>query len=304
MPAAIESLSTRRQLRSAALVTLARWLGSRLDRLEWHDAQSAGRAIGRLSWALAGRDRTRTLAHLEIAFPELPRDEVERLGRESFLHLGTLIAELLYLSERGAGEVRRRVAVEGWSIIEEARAARRPVLVASGHCGNWELIHAALNERGLGMSVVARGMDDERVHETLLSLRRSFGTTTVVRGAADSARELLRALRSRGALAMLIDQDTAVESVWVDFFGRPARTPSGAAEIAARFRAAVLPVFSERLADGSHLVRIHPALDLSADTVVATQAMTSAIEAQIRRVPEQWVWMHRRWRRQPPAERG
>jgi KDO2-lipid IV(A) lauroyltransferase len=106
-------------------------------------------------------------------------------------------------------------------------------------------------------------------------------------------------VRSGGALGMLIDQDTTVDGVWVDFFGRPAWTPVGAAELAARFDAAVLPTFIERLADGSHAARVGPALELPADPVAETQRLTDAIEAQVRRVPEQWVWMHRRWRRRP-----
>ena len=86
------------------------------------------------------------------------------------------------------------------------------------------------------------------------------------------------------------------------FFGRPAYTPVGAAELALRFDAAVLPTFIERLPDGSHRARIEPALTLDPDATAATAQMTERIEAQIRRVPEQWVWLHRRWRRQPPPD--
>jgi KDO2-lipid IV(A) lauroyltransferase len=110
---------------------------------------------------------------------------------------------------------------------------------------------------------------------------------------------MLHALRRRGGLAILIDQDTRVEGVWVPFFGRPAFTPVGAARLALKRDVAVVPVFDERLADGTHRAHFEPPLDLPADEVEATAMMTRAIEAQIRRVPEQWVWMHRRWRRQP-----
>jgi len=290
----------RRPLRSALLSDLDRFLSSRLDRLEWNDAQRLGRALGALAWRLAGRDRERTLAHLAIAFPDWPASRREVTARASFRHFGTLLAENLWLRERGPREVPAHVEVEGWGEVEAARAARRPILVVSGHCGNWELIHAAFNNRGAGMSVVARGLDDPALGDSLLEFRATFGTRTVVRGQPGAARELLRTMRAEnGVLAMLIDQDTDVDGVWVDFFGRPAWTPAGAAEIASRFRAVVLPVFSERLASGDHRVRIHPPLALPADAAAATQAMTAAIEGQIRRVPEQWVWMHRRWRRRP-----
>jgi KDO2-lipid IV(A) lauroyltransferase len=109
-------------------------------------------------------------------------------------------------------------------------------------------------------------------------------------------------LRAGGSLGMLIDQDTRVEGVWVPFFGHPAFTPVGAARIALRQRAAAVPTFIERLPDGTHLARFHPPLDLPADETEATALLTRAIEDQIRRVPAQWVWMHRRWRRRPADE--
>ncbi len=98
---------------------------------------------------------------------------------------------------------------------------------------------------------------------------------------------------------MLIDQDTQVEGVWVPFFGRPAFTPVGAAKISLKQKAAVFPAFIERVEGRSHRATIHPEMTLPEDATEATAAMTLEIEQQIRRVPEQWVWIHRRWKRQP-----
>ncbi len=293
-------LESRHPLRAALFANLQNLLAARLDRLDWGEAQAIGQTIGRLAWMTANRDRERSLEHLAIAFPALSAEGCRKIGRASFLHLGALLTECLWLAERGPAEILRRVAIEGWEEIERARAARRPLVIVSGHCGNWELIHAALGARGLGMAVVARGLDEPGLHRSLLALRGRFGTTTIVRGDPRAPRELRRALRDTGALALLIDQDTKVEGAWVDFLGRPAWTPTGAAEIALRFGATVLPTFTERLADGSHRLRIEPALRLSTDPVAATQAMTDRIAEQIRSVPEQWVWMHRRWRTRPP----
>ena len=122
-----------------------------------------------------------------------------------------------------------------------------------------------------------------------------------LRGSEGAARQLLAALRKGGALGMLIDQDTKVDGVWVPFFGRPAFTPVGAAKIALRQNTAVIPTFIERLEDGRHLATFHPPLDLPDDPTEATALMTTKIEEQVRRRPEQWVWRHRRWRRQPPG---
>lgn len=173
------------------------------------------------------------------------------------------------------------------------------MLILTGHCGNWELLAALLSAHGLPLSVVAREIDEPGLQTMLLDLRARFGSRTIVRGTPGAARALLATLRGGGALGMLIDQDTKVEGVFVPFFGRLAWTPVGAAELATRFGAVVLPTFIEREPDGRHRGRIHPEMALPADPTAATAKMTAAIEAQIRARPEQWVWLHRRWRRRP-----
>jgi KDO2-lipid IV(A) lauroyltransferase len=285
------------RLLNAALHLLTGTLG----RLSWRGAQRTGSWIGALGWILLRRDRRRTLDHLAIAFPDLSEAERKRLGRASFLHHGRTLGECLTLFHASPEDVARVVEVAGWDEVERARSAGRPILIVTGHCGNWELLAATINLRGLGMEVVARSLDDSTQQRLLAGLRERFGTATIERGIEGAARRLLGALRSGKALGMLIDQDTKVDGVWVPFFGRPAFTPVGAAKIALRQSTAVIPTFIERRADGTHLATFHPALDLPNDPVAATAAMTATIEEQIRRVPEAWVWMHRRWRRQPPA---
>ena len=222
------------------------------------------------------------------------------LARATYAHYGTMLGEALWFRHRGTEELSQVVTLAGWEQVEAARAAKRPIFILSGHCGNWELLAAALNARGLGMAVVARELEDPGLQAMLVDLRHRFGTPTIVRGTRGAARSLLAALRSDGALGMLIDQDTKVDGVFVPFFGRPAFTPVGAAELALRFDAAVLPTFIERLDDGTHRALIQPPLALPTDLTAATALMTERIEAQIRRVPAQWVWLHRRWRKQPP----
>jgi KDO2-lipid IV(A) lauroyltransferase len=169
----------------------------------------------------------------------------------------------------------------------------------TGHCGNWELISAALSSRGVRVLAIARELQDPVLHAAVVGLRTRLGVETIVRGSPDAASQMRSALRGRALLAMLIDQDTDVRGAWVPFFGRPAWTPLGAAQLALRCRMSVVPAFDERRADGSHLVRFHPPLELPEDAVEATACMTRAIEDHIRRRPDQWVWTHRRWRRRP-----
>ena len=284
-----------------ALLNAALWLlASTLGRLSWRASQRVGRAIGSLAWTLSRRDRRRALDHLALAYPEMPETERRRLARGCFRHLGTVLGECLHLFHRDCAFVGSVVEILGFEEIEKVRSAGRPLVLFTGHCGNWELLGAAVNCRGVGMTVVARSLDEPEQQEMLAGLRARFGTPTIERGGEGAVRQLLGTLRRGGALGMLIDQDSGkMEGVWVPFFGRPAFTPVGAAKIALKQRAAVVPVFIERLPDGRHRVRFQPPLDLPDDPEAATALMTAKIEEQVRRLPEQWVWMHRRWRRQP-----
>lgn len=290
-----------RRVRSALVAPLLAVLLALVRALRWRGAQWLGALLGRLAWPLAGRDRRRTLEHLAIAYPDLSERDRRQLGRACFAHFGTTLFECLYLMRADWRDAQRHVRVEGWETIESLRAAGRQILILTGHCGNWELLAATISCSGLPLTVVARQGQDARLDRLLVGLRERFGTTTIARGTAGAARDLLRALRSGGALGMLIDQDTQVEGAWVPFFGRPAFTPLGAAQIGARRGVAVVPSFIERREDGSHLASFHPPLELPDDAVAATALMTATIEEQVRNRPEQWVWMHRRWRTQPPA---
>jgi KDO2-lipid IV(A) lauroyltransferase len=290
-----------RRARGRTLAWLLRLLVRLLRKRSRETVQAVGRALGELAWLFGMRDRGRALAHLAMALPEVPRKERRRIARACFLHQGTNLAEDLHLVTGSCFEAEVWTDVEGWEEVQELRKAGRPIMILTGHCGNWELLAAVINCRELEMSVVARRLDEPELQELLLELRRRFGTATIERGEAGSARRLLQVFRDGGALGMLIDQDIRVDGVWVPFFGRPAYTPVGAAKIALRQGAAVVPAFIERRPGGRHLARFLPPLDLPADPEAATALMTAAIEEQVRRVPEQWVWMHRRWRRRPPA---
>jgi KDO2-lipid IV(A) lauroyltransferase len=288
--------------RGRALARLLRLMARLLRGRSRETVQAVGRGLGELAWLLGLRDRGRALAHLELALPEADRRERRRIARACFLHQGTNLAEDLRLLTASCFEAEVWTDVEGWEVVQELQKEGRPVMILTGHCGNWELLAALINCRQLAMTVVARRLDEPELQEILLALRRRYGTDTIERGESGSARRLLQVFRDGGALGMLIDQDIRVDGVWVPFFGRPAHTPVGAAKIALRQGAAVVPAFIERRPGGRHLARFLPPLDLPEDPEAATAAMTAVIEEQVRRVPEQWVWMHRRWRRRPPAE--
>lgn len=290
----------RRWARSMFLAPLLRGLRLVFGALTWGGAQRAGRLLGRLAWLVAGRDRQRVLDHLKIAFPDLSESDREDLARRCFLHVGMSAAELLHLWGRRPEYSMRHVRVEGFEVIEALRREKRKIFILSGHCGNWELISVANLSHGLGLSAMAREVVGAA--QVAEDLRAHLGSVSLPRGDRRAVSGMLKVVRGGGALAMLIDQDFETDGVWVPFFGKLAFTPTAGASMALRLGAAVVPTFSERLEDGSHLVRFHPPPDLPDDVTEATAILTRAAEEQIRRRPEQWVWMHRRWRRRPPGE--
>ncbi len=268
------------------------------------------RALGRLGGALAarllGRDRRLALAHLDQALPELGRARHEAIVREMFRGFGEMAAELA-LVHRLDRDLLSYVEVppEDEQRLRDAVAGGRGAIVVTGHIGSWELLFRRFVRAGFPAYAVGKESHDPRL-TALVDRLRGEGRT-IWRGQEGAAKQLLKVLRGSGVLAMLIDQDTKVQGVFVPFFGEPAHTPRAAADLALRSGAVVLAAFIHRKPGGGHRVSLRPVPhgeptgDREADTVALTAAMTAAIEAEIRAVPADWVWHHRRWKTRPPA---
>jgi KDO2-lipid IV(A) lauroyltransferase len=271
-----------------------------------------GRAIGphlsAAAFKLSPRSRQRIDSHLEIAFPELDQDQRDTLKTGCVRHFGLMLAEVAWLWRARPDQIEPICEIEGMEHLETALEGGRGAMFATGHCGNWELLSARLPIAGVPLITAVRQLDDPRLDNLVNTMRTRFGTEIVSRGPA-AGRQLARALARGGVGALLIDQDIQdVPGVFVPFFGRPAWTPSGAATLAIRMKFPLLPGFIHRRADGTHKGVIHPPLPVPTDGTLAdrveelTASATAAIERQIRKYPEQWVWMHRRWRRRPESD--
>lgn len=269
--------------------------------LSYRGAQHLGQWLGKAAFLFPGRERKRALDHLELAFPEMPSRTRVGLARRVFEHFGMLLGETLWLLSHPVGCLWDVVDLEGFENFVCSLDPKKPTFLISGHCGHWELIHAAVSLRGIPVHALARDLDFSPLAKHLLDFRHRYGTRTIPRGSPSAGKALLYVLRNGGVLGFAIDQDTRVEGVWVPFFGRPAFTPVGPAEMAFRFDANVVSVFAERTYEGRHRIRFDAPLESISDPIAVTAALTSRIETQIRRHPEQWVWNHRRWRRQPEA---
>jgi KDO2-lipid IV(A) lauroyltransferase len=296
-----------------ALAAAARALVDRLGRAPTRPALAAAAALGR-AWARLHGPRTRDArTNLRIAFPEWSEAEREEVLARSLANLARGVVELSQIPVHGAAALRERVAIEGLEHMEAARR-RSPtggLIVLTGHFGSWELLAAAMSAAGFPVAVVHRPRDNPALEAVLAGLRSAGGVQLLARGSA--ARGALQALREGRFLAIPYDQNCRrEEGVFVPFFGRLACTRDGPPRIALRTGVPVLPVFVFRRADGlHHVARVRPALDLvregpgverGAAVRENARRMTGAVEEAIREAPDHWVWLHRRWRTQPPGE--
>jgi KDO2-lipid IV(A) lauroyltransferase len=262
------------------------------------------RTLGRLGFLVAGGPRRRTIAHLSMVYGgEKSPAEIKILARRVFIHFATAAADLIRMPVILKQDINRLVTATGLEHLDRAFATGKGLLMITCHFGNWEILGAWLAKNGYRMSVVGTTLFDPRLDKILVETRDRAGYTNIARG--KGTREIIRTLKKGEAVGMLIDQDTKADGVFVNFFGRPAHTPTGPAVLARRLDLPIIPIFSYLQDDLTYRIECLPPLTLvksddeAHDIQVNTQKCSDAYEAMIRRFPEQWVWMHKRWKTQP-----
>ena len=267
---------------------------------------AAGTLLGRAFHAFDRGHRRLAMKNLHAAFPVRSEDECRAISREMFSHFGRLLVVLLKFSTMRPDEMLACVEFEGDERVVHAHARNRGVLLFTGHFGFWEinaLVHALAIKP---MAVLARPLDNPLLHHLLESVRTATGNSVFYRRGA--IRRVLRALDANQAVAFLIDQHMQPsDAVYVEFFNRPAATTSALAALALRTGAPVVPVFALPLPGGRfRMVYEHAVEPPRADDEHAirefTQRCTDVLEMYVRRYPELWLWMHRRWRDVPGGD--
>ncbi len=294
---------TRQRIVRKFIQTLLKGLLLSIGMLPRRTGVALGGILGRTAFHLLPRERRRALKHINLALGAIIQPvQQQRIIKSCFQNLGKSLFEVLYLSRWTDSEIGRMVEIDGEQYLKEAMNRGRGVIFITGHLGNWELGAARLARQYHPTAIVAAPMYDSRVEELMVGVRQSHAIETIVRDHPNALRRLLAKLRQGGVLVLAIDQDTRTDGVFVPFFGREAYTPSGAAVLALRTGAAVVIGFSLRLPDERHRVVIRKPLDLirtgdpSTDVRTNTARFTEIIEQFIRDYPEQWVWMHERWK--------
>lgn len=259
-----------------------------------------GRTLGLIFYALDGTHRRVALENLAAAFPRRSAAERRAIVRAVFAHFGCLLFEFLKFSTLSPGEILERVDFDGEERVRLAYGHGKGVLFITGHFGFWELHALAHPLRFESIGVLARTLDNTRLNTLLEEIRQRTGNVVVYR--QGSIRKVMRMMSEKHGVAILIDQHiSSADAVYVDFFDRPAATTSAVAAMALRTGAPIVPVFALPLGRGRYrLIYEHPVEPPAADSEDAirefTQRCTDVLEMYVRRHPDLWLWMHRRWR--------
>jgi KDO2-lipid IV(A) lauroyltransferase len=266
--------------------------------------------LSQIVYVLHVRLRRVGMRNLAMAFPEKSEKERALILRGEFKSLGRELAELCQFPRYTLENVEQVVVYDGLENYERAYARKKGVLFLTAHFGGWELSAFVHSLHGHRVHVVMRPMDNPYLDRLLQDYRTMHGNKTANKD--DFVRGLLAAMKAGEVVGILMDTNmTPPQGIFVNFFGIPACTASGIARIALRTDAAVVPSFTiwdESL--GKYRLRFDPALELirtgdqEADIVANTQLFTKLIEDYVRKYPEQWLWVHRRWKTRPEGEKG
>ncbi len=275
-----------------------------LRRTPWRPALAFGTALGTLGYYVSARFRSVADKNLQIAYGNtLTEKERQALIKRVFQHFTrAALVEFLKGADLTLDEMRQRVQVDSYEPAETLLARGKGVIVVSAHLGNWEWLSKRAAMEGFDVKVVARQSEDAGFNDLTDRVRGKNGYTVHPRG--DSPRALLKQLRANKVVAIVPDQKS--EDLFVPFFGRLAGTVAGPAVLAQKTGAAILPMFCPRQPDGTYKTVFYPAIvadssvDAETDRHRIMAEITAAIENIVRQYPDQWLWLHDRWRVPPP----
>ena len=271
-------------------------------------AIALGRAMGRIAYASAGKLRRTGERNLELAFPEKSERERTKILRSCFRSLGRELGVFSQFSTASPHSLLSLTDCEGLEHLEAAKAQGRGVILFTGHLGAWELTSFALSLLGHPLSFLVRRIDNPKVERLVDNSRTRFGNKTLDKLSA--ARSMVKILRTGETLGLLLDLNTLDdEAIFVDFFGIPASTNFMVAKLALRTQAPIIPIFAPWEEEREKFVlRIQEPVSIEdsgneeQDVLRLTAKLSLVVEEYVRRYPDQWLWIHKRWKTRPPGE--
>jgi Kdo2-lipid IVA lauroyltransferase/acyltransferase len=282
------------------------WLAlAALNSLAWTPlplSNRLARVYARLLDLAIPRLRRAARQNLEMALPALDGRAHARIVDGVFRSIARLLVAFARFPRMNRANIGEWIRYEGYEHFEQAQRRGKGVLFATAHLGNWELSAFAHALLSAPMHVVVRPLDNPRI-DRLVARRRTLSGNHLIEK-KDFARGILAALAANEAVGILIDQNASLDNgVFVNFFGMPACAGTGFAKLAAHTGAAVIPGFalwSE--AEQKFVLRFWPAVEITGDVREDTARVQAVLESAIREYPDQWLWIHRRWKTRPPGE--
>lgn len=257
--------------------------------------------MARLFYHLSLRHRLIAIHNLVRSFPEKTFGEIIHIVKDSYLGVALVLVEFFDIPSLNKKTLNQLITIKGLDNYANACKEQKGVLLFGAHFGNWEIGNAALAILTRPLYFVYRILDSRLLEGIVTTVRASCGNTSVPK--ENAMRKMIRMLKNDTVISLLIDQNVAwYGGVFVDFFGRKACTTSGLALLARHTGAPVLPFFTSRLPDGKYLLEIGKKVDIicsenrESDILMNTQNFTKIIEEHIRKYPEQWFWVHQRWK--------
>lgn len=281
----------------------AKLAGYFISRLPRSLALILGCWLGNLVYWLAQEQRRLACEHIRLSLELSDRRNVKTIAKKCFKNLGKTLVEFMRFPRMNPNQIEKYVRFEGIQHVHDALAKEKGAIILTGHFGNWELLAASISTFITPLFPIVRKLRSPRLNAIVSSYREKAGYSTIDRDTG--VRQALKCLKRNELLGIVADVDTTVNGVFVDFFGRPAYTPYSPIAFALKTGATILPSFIVRQPDGTHQVIIEPPLrliqcdDKEKELVDNTQIFTKIIESYIRKHPEQWIWMHKRWKTRP-----
>jgi Kdo2-lipid IVA lauroyltransferase/acyltransferase len=270
-------------------------------------ALSIMRGVGCAAFYLVRSKRRRALRHLSAAFGhEMSASEIHRIAKRTFSNFGAFCADAVLIPRLAGNGIHKLITADGLEHLDSLSRSNKGAILLTAHLGNWELLGAWLANRRYKVKAIGAPHSNPWINRMIADARNGAGYQSIERG--NHTREILRALANGYSIGVLIDQDTKVDSVFVRFFSQWARTPVGPVRLALKYGLKIIPVFIHLRSDDTYHVEVKDPLplvvtgDKRRDLIVNTQTCSDACEAIIREHPEQWLWMMRRWKRQPKGE--
>jgi KDO2-lipid IV(A) lauroyltransferase len=287
-----------RKLRRAFAYVFVRMLMGIAEVLPRQAGAACFGKLGALAYVVFKRSRAITLTNLYLVYGrKLSDKDIRGIARAAFVNMGRFAFDVARLRKQSPQSIRSIVAVKGQHHLDRALDKGKGVIAVTGHIGNWELLAAYFAMMGYPVNVVATRLKDSRLNDLLVNLRRSAGLCVVER--SKGLLQAFRCLKKGEILGVLIDQDTSVESVVVDFMGEPTKTAIGPVKLASRTGAAILPVAMLMTDEGNYEIEVSQPVQVGEDGATLeddVERCSKAVERFIQKEPTQWVWMHKRWK--------